>query len=164
MLKKNITICMFIFCSAPTVLGNSDGISVVPYYIAQAARAFKLNPALLMALCTQESRCNPKAYNKFDSIMDEAGVRHKNPSYGLFQIKRGTAKGLGYEGTPQELFNPEINATIAAELLRGNIDRYQSTIKAISAHNAGRPIASNKDYVNSVLRHYAHFSLDLGVK
>ncbi len=150
-----------------TLSANADekiGIMAVPFYITEAASAFKLSPALLMAICTQESRCRARAYNKFDSIEDENGIRHKNPSYGLFQIKKETAKALGFEGTNNELFNPEINSFLAAKLLRKNLDRYHDTAKAISAHNAGRAIKSNKDYVNNVFRNYVKFHLDQGVE
>lgn len=144
-----------------------------PYYIMEAARAFELSPAMLYSLCMVESRCKAKAINKYDStlpkVLDRALAstppkRTYSPSYGLFQIKYATAKSVGYRGTRSGLLDPEINAFYAAKLFKQNLVKYRQHTKAISAHNAGKYISGNTQYVNKVLNYYSHYALDKGLK
>lgn len=162
-MKKSI-ISLLIVLLALDANGGVESMSKTPYYISEAAGAFRLSPALLVALCMQESRCRAKAVNRHDSTLQANGTRRYDPSYGLFQIKLGTARALGYTGTTKGLLDPEMNAFYAAKLFRQNLDKYHSTKKAVSAHNAGRAISSNKEYVHNVLANYAELSLDKGIK
>ena len=161
---KRIIAVIATFLSIPSANGGMEYPSKTPYYIQEAAGAFRLSPALLVALCTQESRCRAKVINRHDGILQPNGKRKYNPSYGLFQLKIETAKALGYQGPAKGLLDPEINAFYAAKLLRQNLDKYHSTAKAVSAHNAGHYIKSNKEYVHNVLATYAGLSLDKGIK
>jgi len=82
-----------------------------------------------------ESNFRPKAYN--------AGA------YGLMQITYPTAKAMGYKGSKQGLFDPELNirygtAYLAAAQeasngdLCGTVMRYQSGIEASTMNKANR--------------------------
>ncbi len=53
----------------------------------------------------RESTYNPKAFHK--------------GNYGMMQIRYNTARGLGYKGKPEGLFDPETNLKYAVKYLRG---------------------------------------------
>lgn len=61
--------------------------------------------ALVHRVVKRESTYNPKAYSK--------------GNYGLMQIRYNTAKGLGYQGTAEGLFDAETNLKYATKYLRG---------------------------------------------
>ena len=109
---------------------------------------------ILKGICYTESKFKIKALNKFD-----AG----SPSYGLCQIKYGTAKAMGFKGTRKELMSAQVNMKYAAKYLRYQIDRYNGDIrKAVLAYNAGSykakvktkkyEIAYNESYYKKVLK------------
>lgn len=105
---------------------------------------------LLSALCFVESGGNPKAYNPEDG---------KRASIGLCQVQHRTAKWLGFTGTPEDLFNPEINKKYAAKYLRWQLKRYKGDVrKSVAAYNSGTAFYNksgkliNEKYVNKVLR------------
>ncbi|MDO9414581.1 lytic transglycosylase domain-containing protein [Pararhizobium sp.] len=60
---------------------------------------------LVHRVVKRESTYNPRAYSK--------------GNYGLMQIRYNTAKGLGYQGTPEGLFDAETNLKYATKYLRG---------------------------------------------
>lgn len=139
--------------------GKSDS-DVIPYYIYNASTSFKLDVALLFAVCTQESLCKAKAINNNDGNKAAKARGIKEHSHGLFQLKLATARALGFTGTHKQLMDPETNTWYAAKLIRSLYDKYKTTDKVLSAYNAGHYTKSNKKYVDSVLRHYAHYKLD----
>lgn len=119
--------------------------------IAAAAQAASVPPALLLAICTVESNLNPLAVNVHDG---------GSASYGLCQIKTETAEWLGKDGSPEELLDPETNASIAALYLSKNLKRYRENEScAIAAYNAGtcrfnnKGLIRNRKYVNKVEKH-----------
>ncbi len=61
--------------------------------------------ALVHRVVKRESNYNPRAYSK--------------GNYGLMQIRYNTAKGLGYEGSAEGLFDAETNLKYATRYLRG---------------------------------------------
>jgi soluble lytic murein transglycosylase-like protein len=134
--------------------------SRVPYYIYNAATAFNIDVGILYAICKVESKCRPTAINHNDgtSAQKEAGVVIK--SYGIFQIKMATAKALGFRGSVTKLLRPEVNTWYAAKLLRQLYNKYKITTAALSAYNAGKPVSSNKNYVNKVLHQYVKYQVD----
>lgn len=170
-----------LFASVLSTASEDQG-QQIPYYIVNAADAFQLDVGLMYAICQQESRCRAKAINHDDARkMDKArGVIEK--SYGLFQIKIGTAIGLGFKQKEiihttkriknatikvtkiidhtEELLKPEINSYYAAKLLRELYKRYNDTPRVISAYNAGRYVRTNKKYVHSVMSKYMRFKID----
>lgn len=71
-----------------------------------------------------ESRYKPNAYN--------AG------SYGLGQIKCSTAKGIGFTGSCNKLYDPETNLTFSFKYLRMALDRSNDDLcHAASLYQAG---------------------------
>ena len=132
-------------------------------FMHHVAKEFKIDVALLYAICSVESKCKPSALNHDDGTADQKAMGVKSKSYGMFQIKVATARGLGFNSSPHELLKPEVNAWYAAKLLRHLYDRYGETDKVVSAYNAGKYIKSNKPYVNQVLTNYAKYKIDMGL-
>lgn len=107
-----------------------------------AALLHGVDPTLLSALCYVESKHNASALARNDG---------GSPSYGLCQIKMGTARGLGYRGGVKGLMDGATNARLAAKLLQYHYKKHRSWAKAVSAYNAGKPIKGNAKYVNKVM-------------
>ena len=74
--------------------------------IAAHAQATGVPADLIHHVITRESRYNPGA-------IGPGGV------YGLMQLKHGTARGLGYSGSPSGLLDPETNLTYGVRYLAG---------------------------------------------
>lgn len=73
--------------------------------VTKYAAIYDIPEVLLHRVIKRESGYNPKAYSK--------------GNYGLMQIRYNTAKGMGYTGTPDGLFDAETNIKYAAKYLRG---------------------------------------------
>lgn len=105
---------------------------------------------LLPALCFVESGGDVRAVNRYDGA---------SPSYGLCQIKLGTAREmLKKEIEEEDLLDPAINKKAALLYLQYQMQRYPGDVRcAISAYNAGRCLKGpdgkirNVKYVNNVL-------------
>jgi soluble lytic murein transglycosylase-like protein len=162
-INKSVTIALILIGS---LIGSLFPASVesstdmIPYYMFNAATQFNIDVALLYAFCTVESRCRAKALNKNDGTKKARAAGIIEHSHGLFQIKLATARVLGFKGSVKELMKPEINTFYAAKLIRKLHNKHGDILKTISAYNAGRPIKSNKDYVEKVLIAYAHYKID----
>ena len=74
--------------------------------IAAHAAANGVPKSLVHRVITRESRYNPR-------LIGHCGC------LGLMQIKLGTARSLGYEGTAQGLLDPETNLTYGVKYLAG---------------------------------------------
>ena len=82
-------------------------------------------------------------------------VNHKDggsPSYGICQIKEGTAAWMDPQTSKKRLMDHNINLKVAARYFEYQMSKYGSERKAISAYNAGRAITGNAAYVRRVLR------------
>lgn len=85
---------------------------------------------LVSAVIEVESGWNPKAYRAEPQI--------KDASYGLMQTLYGTARGLGYAGKPEGLFDPATSISLGAKYLKKMLDQFGgSWALALSAYNAG---------------------------
>lgn len=154
------------------ILVPRDGVtSSVPQYMLNASNEFDIDIALLYAICTQESKCNPNAVNRNDGNKSQKSSGKVIHSIGLFQIQLPTARHLGFKGTYAKLRTPETNAYYAAKLLRQLYDKYTDTVKVISAYNAGEGAVDhwlgtkskklrNVGYIHMVLKNYVKFKLD----
>ena len=93
--------------------------------IENAAAKYGVDPDILRAMATVESRFNPNA-------VSNVGAR------GLVQIMPGTARDLGF--TPEQMFNPQLNLYAAAKYV-AQMQRYKyvgNNLSLISAaYNAG---------------------------
>jgi len=122
--------------------------------IVQAATYYGLNPALLLAICTVESDLR--------NVVNVKDGSHRS-SYGICQIQLRTAKAHYLGVKASDLLNPEINAQIAAKIVRDNLNKYDYDLDcAIAAYNAGscRKIDGkpfNYKYVKKVKKKYAKF-------
>jgi soluble lytic murein transglycosylase-like protein len=103
------------------------------HIIERVAKKYDIDPGVIFATIMIESGGNTYAIRHEPSIGDS--------SYGLGQILYGTAVLLEYEGTPSQLFDPEVNIELTGRYHRRNLDVYgdltpqQLTI----AYNTGTP-------------------------
>ncbi|KQV38459.1 MULTISPECIES: lytic transglycosylase domain-containing protein [unclassified Rhizobium] len=87
--------------SANTTSSRPELDKLISYY----AKLNGIPEALVHRVVKRESTYNPRAYH--------------NGNYGLMQIRYNTAKGLGYDGPPEGLFDAETNLKYATKYLRG---------------------------------------------
>jgi soluble lytic murein transglycosylase-like protein len=73
--------------------------------IAKYARHYDLPEEFVRRVARRESNFNPRAYNR--------------GHWGLMQIKHATARGMGYRGPAEGLFDAETNLIYAVKYLRG---------------------------------------------
>jgi len=96
---------------------------------AATTQTYSLPPGLLSSICFIESGHRPQAF-----VENDKG----SASFGICQIKEGTARDLGFKGPASLLRQPKINMKYAAKYLRHQLDRYhEDVIKAVAAYNAG---------------------------
>jgi soluble lytic murein transglycosylase-like protein len=97
--------------------------------ILAAAKAAKVSGVLLLAICSHES-------NNF--TMNYSPQDNGSPSFGICQIKYGTAVALGFAGKASDLMNPQTNATYAAKYLAHQAFYYgEDWVKLAASYNAG---------------------------
>jgi soluble lytic murein transglycosylase-like protein len=132
--------------------------------LAPAAAWAGVELALVKALIGHESQFDPNAYH-FDGP-DPA----LNASYGLMQVEGTTARGYGYTGPVQGLYDPSRNITLGIRRLREALDRQGGDVaRAVSDYNGGNrpslgfgtPFPSgrfgNQPYVDAVLDNLSYF-------
>jgi soluble lytic murein transglycosylase-like protein len=119
--------------------------------IETAARASRLEPALLQAVMVTESGGDPNA-------LSPKGAR------GLMQLMPATARLYGV----RDAFDPEQNIRGASQYLRDLTDRYRDDLELVlAAYNAGTaavdlsggripPLKETLDYVPRVMQLYRH--------
>jgi soluble lytic murein transglycosylase-like protein len=73
--------------------------------VASHAAAHGLPPSLVHRVIMRESRYNPRAVSK--------------GNYGMMQIRLGTARAMGYQGSAAGLLDPNTNMTYAVKYLAG---------------------------------------------
>lgn len=103
------------------------------HLIRQAAQEYDLDPNLIFATIMVESGGDTYAIRHEPRINDA--------SYGLGQILYGTAKGIGYRGKPEGLYDPQTNIYLIAKYHRRNFDRYTEldALELTTAYNTGSP-------------------------
>lgn len=115
---------------------------------------------LLMGICSVESSMRKDVIAYHDGSAGEH-------SYGLCQVKYGTAKMMGMKDDSRCLTNPkkcslmrpENNIKYAAKYLKYQLSRYNGDkSKAVSAYNAGRAITKNTKYINKVMARKIFYS------
>lgn len=103
------------------------------HLIRAAAAEYDLDPNLIFATIMVESGG------------DTYAIRHEprlnDASYGLGQLLYSTARGIGYRGKPEGLFDPETNIDLIAKYHKRNFDRYTELdpIELTTAYNTGSP-------------------------
>lgn len=104
------------------------------FVVNRAALKYDLNPKLIFATIMIESGGNTKAIRHEPQIGDA--------SYGLGQILYGTARGIGYEGTTEGLYDPEVSIELIARYHRRNQDVYGGNLsdeELTAVYNTGSP-------------------------
>jgi soluble lytic murein transglycosylase-like protein len=140
--------------------------------IGAASQASGVPVALLKAVIGAESAFNPTAYRAEApraSLPPTADFpMGGDASFGLMQLLSRTARGLGYAGPLDGLYDPETNVRLGAQLLAQGLDR-GSVSDSVSAYNGGwrptlgfgSPMADgtygNQGYVNKVLSYLSYF-------
>ena len=77
----------------------------VDQLIEKYAAVYELPVSFVRHVVKRESNFNPSAYSR--------------GHWGLMQIKHATARGMGYDGPPKGLLNPDTNLKYAVKYLRG---------------------------------------------
>jgi len=109
--------------------------------LAVNAMLFNIPGELLVSVCEQES-----SLQSWKTAFRDGNGRH---SHGLCQVQSRTARGMGFTGVTEDLYDPLVNSFYAAKYLRYQYDRYGSWDDAIAAYNAGRvKRRDNGEYIN----------------
>lgn len=119
--------------------------------IKQAAKKFRLEPALLHAVISAESSFNPKALSVKGAI-------------GLMQLMPATAERFSVE----DPYDPVDNIYGGARYLRLLLNQFKDIQLALAAYNAGEnavlrygkqipPYPETLNYVRKVLAYYSYF-------
>jgi hypothetical protein len=128
---------------------------------------------MVKAIIATESGFNPQAY-RTESPRASLPPTPDFPdggdaSFGLMQLLSRTARGLGFRGTLDGLFNPTTNIDLGVKLMADNLRRSFGVVAdSVSAYNGGfRPTMgygtplggayANQTYVNSVLQNLDYF-------
>ncbi len=103
------------------------------HLIHAAAAEYDLDPNLIFATIMVESGGDTYAIRQEPRIHDA--------SYGLGQLLYGTARGLGYRGQPEGLFDPKTNINLIAQYHKRNFDRYTelNPVELTTTYNTGSP-------------------------
>jgi len=100
--------------------------------IADAANAWGIPFSWVKAIMIAESGGNPRAYRAEPQIDDA--------SRGLMQFLLSTARGLGYTGEPDGLYDPAISLDLGAHYIHDLRRSYGEDFQAVySAYNSGSP-------------------------
>lgn len=103
------------------------------HIIERSATKYDLDPGLIFATIMIESGGNTYAKRYEPSINDA--------SYGLGQLLFGTARLMGFEGAPDELYDPEVNIELIARYHARNNEVYGGLTpqELTTAYNTGNP-------------------------
>ena len=100
--------------------------------ISKYANQFRVPEVWIRAVIQTESSFDPQAYR--------AEPRINDASYGLMQLLSSTARGLGYTGTTDGLYDVDTNIRLGTQLLSDLIRRYGDDFRRVySAYNSGSP-------------------------
>lgn len=100
--------------------------------IARYASQFQVPEVWIKAVIQTESAFNPQAYRAEPQINDA--------SYGLMQLLHKTARGLGYTGAVNGLYDVDTNIRLGTQLLAELTGRFGDDFRRVySAYNSGNP-------------------------
>jgi soluble lytic murein transglycosylase-like protein len=113
--------------------------------IQYAAQTYNVPANWIKAVIQVESNWNPEAYNASDPT----------GAWGLMQLLLSTARGLGYLGPGEGLFDPSTNILYGAKLLGQLRIQYGDDFNRVySAYNSGDPDLweTSTEVYNNVMR------------
>ena len=127
-------------CAAQTVV--EERVDPLHQLVTEKAHEQNVPTQLAHAVVNVESGYQPKAYNQ--------------GSYGIGQIRCGTARGVGFVGSCRELFKPDVNLTYSFIYLRMALDIAQEDYcLAATLYNEGLASRSRKGkYCRKVLKQF----------
>lgn len=101
--------------------------------IASVAKRYDLDPQVIYATIMTESEGNPYAFRYEPQI--------KDASLCMGQILISTAKSLGFNGDPKDMYKPEVCIDLIGKYHRNMLDTYGelSPMQLAVAYNAGSP-------------------------
>jgi soluble lytic murein transglycosylase-like protein len=106
--------------------------------VMAASLRYGVPSVLLKALIAVESAGNERAFNP------ETGSTG-GPSRGLMQIQEATARGLGFSGPWERLFDPVVNIDLGARLVRQLWDQFKGNLADIvAAYNGGPRVVAQR--------------------
>lgn len=119
-----------------------------------AANKVGVSASLLLSICTVESGLRP--VNNFTD--------HGGGSFGICQVQNSTAREIVPWADRLALQQPELNAYIAATVLKKKINKYGEVL-GIASYNSGSPkflngVLRNKKYVDKVQK--LRYNIDYG--
>lgn len=120
----------------------------------RAAKTYKLDPWLLMAIAKVESSFNPNAVNTSN--------RNKTADIGLMQINDiwlPTLKKFGIHR--KDLFEPCTSIFVGAWILAQNIKRFGYNLDGIGAYNSPKHVITRRKYAQKVYLAYDEITKDL---
>jgi len=150
----------------------------IDVWIDKYAKKYKLEPALVHAICLQESqkkfaaiRVEPHLKTKGWYLQEIPKYYRKDPyaycSMGVMQVLFGVARHNGYRGRPFDLIRPKNSIRFGCKILSNLIDKHYYLDKVVSSYNQGSPrmkyvtvrgkrkkVFRNQDYVDSVMEFY----------
>lgn len=125
-------------------------------YIRNAAFLWDVPEHWIRAVIETESSWRPNVHNAGDG-------------YGLMQVLLSTARGLGYDGPAEGLFDPRVNIELGTQLLGQLRAAYGDSFERVySAYNSGRPdlyltsrqVANNVNRALAAVERYAGEAAD----
>lgn len=127
---------------------DTRGWTQSPYsdLIAQTAKTYDLDPQVIYATIMTESDGNPFAFRYEPAL--------KDASLCMGQILISTARSLGFEGDPKEMYKPDVCIDLIGKYHRNMLDSYGelSPVELAKAYNSGSP------WGRPVRGHVARFS------
>lgn len=110
--------------------------------IYKNAATWKLPPDLVRATIWIESHGKVDVAPVYERTIEDY-------SYGVMMVTMGTAKEMGFTGTPEELQKPETNIHYGCKYLRKQYLRYKGSIPdTAAAYNAGGAYKRGGKYIN----------------
>lgn len=127
--------------------------------IQRAASRFNVPGWIVKSVIATESSFRPGVYRDEPQISDR--------SRGLMQLLLRTARGLGFTGEPDHLYDPELNIMLGTALLAQLKTRFGTWEDALAAYNGGRPRRNTaglleprlQAYVDKVMHHAGRFGV-----
>ncbi|GEM_PF-5582648 len=95
------------------------------------ANKYNVPVSLVMAIFALESQFNSD-WKRFEEHLNDS-------SYGIGQILYNTAKGLGYTGSPDGLFDDNTNLKYSVKFIANLYKKYQNIDDTIASYNMGYP-------------------------
>jgi len=141
----------------------------------QSTKNITLEPALIKAIIMQECKYKPysaryeKHLKKQEWYMEHIPEEHRTNEFsyhslGPMQVMYGTARWLGFKGTPEELMNPYENIKYGVKYIKWLIKKHYRIDYVISTYNWGHiekdesgVLMNYRKYVRPVLNYYRSF-------